>query len=49
MQGRVGGKGSIGLVGVARGEGVRGIPGSVSRFDCWVQVMYLWSITLGDE
>jgi hypothetical protein len=30
-------------------ESARGAPGSVDQFDRWVQVMDLWSITLGDE
>jgi hypothetical protein len=32
-----------------RGVGQLGTWGSVGRLDHWVQVMDLWSITLGDE
>jgi hypothetical protein len=31
------------------GHGVRRMLGSVDLVDRWVQVMDLWSITLGDE
>jgi hypothetical protein len=50
-RGRTGGAGSDGWCG--RGGRARGVDwlgawGSIGRLDRWVQVMDLWSITLGD-
>jgi hypothetical protein len=44
-RGRAGGVGTTD----ARGVGRLGVRGSVDRLDRWVQVMDLWSITLGDK
>jgi hypothetical protein len=45
--GQVGGAGSIRQVGQTRARLVNWACGG--RLDCWLQVMDVWSITLGDE